>query len=89
MKKIVQNGGKGFFSHRRRKGSRVLSLALSASMLLGTLPSGAFPVYAESQVIYGSSDDDADEAITLSSGTGDNSSYIDESEPSGGGVRHL
>ena len=57
---MLKNGRKGLFGHKRGKGNRFLSLALSAAMLAGSVPSGAFSVYAESSITYGSSDDDAE-----------------------------
>ena len=46
---MLKNGRKGLFGHKRGKGSRFLSFALSAAMLAGSVPSGAFSVYAESR----------------------------------------
>ena len=57
---MLKNGRKGLFGHKRGKGNRFLSLALSAAMLAGSVPSSAFSVYAESSITYGSSDDDVD-----------------------------
>ena len=89
MNKKTKSGWRNYFEHKFGKGSRVLSLALSASMVLGSAPTGALTTYAESQIIYGSSDDEADESITFSPGaaenTGGEAAYEEGTDISEGG----